>query len=283
MCGVPGMAGARDSVMRLRTMLSVVVITLSAAAAAAPSALGAKGPRLTVPAEELEAALGCSQRISEGHADPVVLVHGSSTNAQASWRSGYVFALAADGIPACTVELPDHGMDDLQIATELVVYAIRTAAERSGRPVAVVGHSAGGLEPLWALRFWPELRGLVTDVVALSTPYSGGPRSVCDPDCAPVLWQASEGSRFLAVATQPPLPDGTSFTSLATASDGIVTPESHTSRAAATSSFRTSAQDGRRSTGRCSTTAWPTRSCWTLVPTLGRPSPAACRPACARA
>lgn len=245
--------------------------------------MGAKGPRLAVPGEELEAALSCSPRIADGHVDPVVLVHGFATNAQASWRSGYVFALAGDGIPACTVELPNHGMDDLQIATEFVVFAIRTAAERSRRPVAVVGHSAGGLEPLWALRFWPELRGLVTDVVALSTPYSGGPRSACDPDRAPVLWQASEGSRLLAVATQTPLPDGTSFTSVATTADGIVTRESAYLDGGRNIVLRTSAQDGRRSLGRCSTTAWRTRSSWTLVPTLVRPSPAACQPTCARA
>jgi Putative serine esterase (DUF676) len=57
------------------------------------------------------------------------------------------------------VTLPDNGMDDIQVAGEFVVNAIRTMYTRAGRRISIFGHSQGGMVPRWAFRFWPVPRG----------------------------------------------------------------------------------------------------------------------------
>ena len=103
-----------------------------------------------------------------------------------SWN--WVPALDALGIPWCTVALPGNGMDDIQVGGEYVVNAIRSMRQRAGRPISIVGHSQGGMIPRWALRFWPDTRPMVDDVIGLAPSNHGTETAqlTCVPDCAPV-------------------------------------------------------------------------------------------------
>jgi len=192
----------------------------------------AADPVLTVPADQLERSLTCSGPLAGAARTPVLLVHGTGSNAEESWRSGYLHALPRAGFPTCAVQLPARAMDDAQVSAEYVVFAVRRMAALSGRRIGVVGHSQGGLHPLWALRFWTELRPSVDDVIALAAPYQGtaGATDRCRLPCQPSLWQQRQGSRYLGALTGGDLPAGASYTSLASAGDEVVYPQPEASR-----------------------------------------------------
>jgi triacylglycerol esterase/lipase EstA (alpha/beta hydrolase family) len=89
-------------------------------------------------------------------------------------------------------------MGDVQVAGEYVVYALRTMARASGRKVEVLGYSQGGMLPRWALRFWPDTRRLVDDVVGLDPSNHGtlDAQALCHAQCPPAYWQQATGSHF---------------------------------------------------------------------------------------
>ena len=75
------------------------------------------------------------------------------------------------------------------MASEYVVHAVRTINARSGRRVDIVGHSQGGLEPRWALRWWPRLLSKVDDLVTLATPNHGTVVADTPGPTCPACWQ----------------------------------------------------------------------------------------------
>jgi hypothetical protein len=219
--------------------VALVVLLASLASSVPPASADASqapGPALSEPVSALRAALECSAGINKAKRDPVLLIHGIAITAEESWSWGYRKVLPEHGFPTCTVSLPDRRMEDIQRSSEYVVYAIRQIAALSGRHVALVAHSGGTMEPLWALRFWPDLAGLVSDYVGLAGSVHGTQLAdiLCrDPrGCAPAVWQATRGSRFLHALHAHLPPRGPSYTSIATRFDEIVFPQPQSSRLA---------------------------------------------------
>ena len=206
---------------------SAVAVALIAAVAAPASA--APGPTLYEPHAALDRALECTGDVRVARRSPVLLVHGTWTDPDESWRWGYVRALRAAGFPTCTVTLPGHALGDVQRSAEYVVHAIRRVSGLGRRKLAVVGHSQGGLLPLWVLRFWPDLASRMSDVVTLSAVHRGwNVQDDCSARCPfrfPSAWQMTPGSRLLRALGRRPLPAGPSYTAIASQSDLIVTPE----------------------------------------------------------
>jgi hypothetical protein len=89
-------------------------------------------------------------------------------------------------------------MADIQDNGEYLVYAIREMHRRTGRKVQVVGYSQGGMVPRWALRFWPDTRAMVDDVVGLSPSNHGTLDAValCAVGCTPAIFQQVTDSNF---------------------------------------------------------------------------------------
>jgi triacylglycerol lipase len=187
--------------MSLRLVRLPLIALCVAAAATTASARHESGPALATPVDTLREALHCSGDLAGAERDPVLLVHGTFADSEINWSWNYEVDLPARGEPTCAVDLPDRSAGDIQVSTEYVVYAIRAMAEASGRKVAVIGHSQGGLEARWALRWWPDLRQLVSDVIMLATPNQGSafPDAVCLGPffCAASLYQMQTGSAFL--------------------------------------------------------------------------------------
>ncbi|KAA9161902.1 lipase [Amycolatopsis acidicola] len=189
-------------------------------------AQAATGPALDVPESTLDAALNCSDGISDAQRDPVLLVPGT-TLTPAEFDGNYARAFAAKGWPYCTITLPDHGMGDIQVAAEYVVHAIRTVSAEAGRKVSLVGHSQGGMIPRWALKYWPDTRADVADLVGLAPSNHGTliAQAVCLPGCAPSFWQQRTGSAFMtALNSGPETWPGIDYTNIYTALDEVVTP-----------------------------------------------------------
>jgi pimeloyl-ACP methyl ester carboxylesterase len=225
----------RPRIAPVRTMraglLAIIMVALVPAAASAASAAYAPpsrpGPALSVPTARLAAALKCAGTLrGAGHA-PVLLVPGTALDPATDYSYGWEPALSKLGWPYCTVTLPGNGMGDIQVAGEYVVYAIRTMHAAYGGRIDVVGHSQGGMVPRWALRFWPDTRTMVDDLVGLSPSNHGTLDAipVCAQSCAPAFWQQRSNAAFVAAinSAQETFP-GISYTNIYTDTDEVVVP-----------------------------------------------------------
>jgi len=204
------------------------------------------GPALSVPAAEIEARLQCSATpLTSGKVGPVLLLQGTGATAKDNWSWTYQPALDRLGIPWCTMDLPDQATSDVQRAGEHVVHSLRVMAKRSGRKVSIIGHSQGGMVGRWALRWWPDTRGLVEDLVGFAPSNHGTTQAQCtaeDP-CGAAGWQQRDEANFIAALnsrqeTFAPI----SYTSIYTRTDETVQPNQDAQTGS--SSLRTG--DGRR-------------------------------------
>ena len=172
-------------------------------------------------------ALDCPTDLSRADRTPVLFVPGT-TLAPENYSWNWLRALADAHWPYCTVELPNRGMSDVQVAGEYVVSAIRTMYARYGGRIDVVGHSQGGMVPRWAFRFWPDTRAMVDDLVGLSPSNHGtlDANGFCaSGGCPPAFWQQRMGSSFLkALNSGQETFSGISYSNIYTRIDEVVVP-----------------------------------------------------------
>jgi triacylglycerol esterase/lipase EstA (alpha/beta hydrolase family) len=217
-----------------RVLKAVIVVALVAAGPAAAQAadyapVTTPGPKLSVPEKELAAALKCSDGV-DGTAsrEPVLMVPGTTLNPDVNFEWNWLRALGAQHIPHCTVRSPDDAMADIQVNGEYIVYAIREMHHRTGQKVQIVGFSQGGMAPRWALRFWPDTRTLVDDLVGLSPSNHGtdDATNICAAGgCAPAIWQQTPNSDFMAALNSiQETFGGVDYTSAYTRDDEVVVP-----------------------------------------------------------
>jgi triacylglycerol esterase/lipase EstA (alpha/beta hydrolase family) len=186
------------------------------------------GPALSVPQGDLDAALTCSASgVDAATRAPVLLVQGTGATAKDNWSWTYEPALDQLGIGWCAVDLPDHATGDVQRNGEYVVNAIRTMHARAGRPIAIIGHSQGGMVPRWALRFWPDTRAMVDDLIGFAPSNHGTTQAsaVCRDGCSAADWQQSDSSQFMkALNSSAETWSGVSYTNVYTRTDEVVQP-----------------------------------------------------------
>jgi hypothetical protein len=214
--------------MPAAVLAAVVALALvPAVASAADAPLSHPGPPLSVPAAQLAASLSCVGTLHGASHAPVLLVPGTSLNPATDYGYGWEPALRQLGWPYCAVTLPGNAMGDIQVAGEYVVSAIRTMHAAYGGRIDIVGHSQGGMVPRWALRFWPDTRAMVDDLVGLSPSNHGTLDAipVCAASCAPAFWQQRSDAAFIAAlnSAQETFP-GISYTDIYTNTDEVVVP-----------------------------------------------------------
>ena len=201
------MHGGRSRLLMAATAALVVLFGGGTAAATPPEAsatgefapLDRPGPRLSVPAKQLAAGLSCNGPLHRLEQDPVLLVPGTTLTPEVNFGWNYMRAFDQRGLRWCAVTLPSDATGDIQVAAEYVVSALRTMAKKSGRDVDVVGYSQGGMVPRWALRFWPDTRALVDDVIGLSPSNHGTVVAdvACQRECTPANHQQASQSEFM--------------------------------------------------------------------------------------
>ncbi|HVT35620.1 MAG TPA: alpha/beta fold hydrolase [Nevskiaceae bacterium] len=184
-------------------------------------------PALDVPRADLEAGLKC---LPYTHPDkpPVLLVHGTFTNANEQYDWTYIPLLDQRGYDVCAVTYPDRGLGDQQVSAEYVVYALRKMHADSGRRVAMIGHSQGATMPRWALKWWPSARNAVQTFVMQAGPNHG---TTVAASTIPVVgepaafWQFSPASNFVAALNSgDETPGDIAYTNLYTTFDELVEP-----------------------------------------------------------
>lgn len=185
--------------MKQRTLIVLASLILISGMSHVGSASGLTGPTLQVPEATMAAALSCPERFSGAH-DPVLFVHGTTLTARSNWAWNYAKTLPTQGYDVCLVDLPDRARADIQVSTEYVVYAIRTMAVKSGGKVDIVGFSQGPLELRWAVKWWPDVRARVDDLVAMAGVAHGFTETevICSQSCIAPFWQMRPDSQFLA-------------------------------------------------------------------------------------
>jgi triacylglycerol esterase/lipase EstA (alpha/beta hydrolase family) len=216
---------------RLWTLLLFAVVVLSTAfivLPVPPARADDAGPPLQESPEALAQALSCPASFQHKH-EPVLLVHGTASTGERNWSTNYGRVLPALGYDVCTVDLVDLGRGDIQASAERIVYAIRTLAKRSHSKVEVIGHSEGPLPVRWAIKWWPDIRFLVDDLIGIAAPYHGwlGTEVFCAGGCVPALWQMRRESQFMAAQNSgDETPGDISYTSVYTINDELVQPYS---------------------------------------------------------
>jgi pimeloyl-ACP methyl ester carboxylesterase len=218
---------------RLRTCLIGLFVVAGLLMAAAPAGattyapVNRPGPKLSVPAAKLAAALKCDGPLAGAAHPPVLLVPGTTLNPTTDFSYGWEPALRQLGYRYCTIDLPGNGMANIQTAGEYVVYAIRTMHAAYGGRIDIIGHSQGGMVPRWALRFWPDTRAMVDDLIGLSPSNHGTLDAIplCKVGCAASIWQQRSNAKFIAALnSRTETIAGVSYTDVYTLTDEVVVP-----------------------------------------------------------
>ena len=243
----------------MRTYHSLIVAALLAIAALTGASLGGgpaaamdtgpyapldrPGPALTVPAAQLAAAVHCHGSFTANRLEPVLLNPATGVTPDENYSWNYERAFNAQHRPWCAVTMPYDTLGDIQTAAEYGVYAVRQEFAMAHRRIAVVGHSQGGMSMRWWLRFWPDTRAMVDDVIGMAgTNHGSTVRSSCGNGlkCPPASWQQAAGSNFVeALNSGTETFAGISYTEIYTHTDEVVQP--NTTAANSTSAVRTGA------------------------------------------
>ena len=194
-----------------------------------PNSANPRGPVLRTAVDKLAAALRCHDAPRSSDGEPALLVHGGALTGSESWDWNYVPALNNAGIDVCTVDLPDRALTDIQVSAEYVVYAVRQMREHYHSKVDILGHSEGPVVARWAIKFWPDVRNSVDDMVGLEAAYHGTAVTnifCATGSCIPVAWQLAIGSNLLtALNADDETPGEVSYTSIYSLTDDGVLPQ----------------------------------------------------------
>lgn len=187
---------------------------------------GLPGPRYRTSVKVLDQAVECTPGIQRRKA--VVLLSGTGFTTEENWGWGHERALSQAGFAVCTVELVARSMVSIYNQADYVVYAVRKAHRLSGRKVSVIGYSQGGSHPLWAMKFWPDVRAAVDDYIGLAPAVNGtrlGDVVCAKGSCSGISWQVQFGSAYHTRLHRGGLPVGPSYTNIYTNFDEIVLPQ----------------------------------------------------------
>jgi hypothetical protein len=212
---------------------SLTLALASSASASTPAyaPVNHPGPALTVPAGQLAASLVCNGDLSAAGVEPVLLLPATTIDSAKNFGWSYEPFLHAHGIPYCTSDLPGSdafNMDPIQNRADYIVYAIRHMYALAGHPIAIIGASQGGMVERWPLRFWPDTRAMVADVISLDGPNHGSlsANALCVVACAPAIKQQTYQSHFIrAINSYQETFAGISYTDIYTYTDDFVEPD----------------------------------------------------------
>jgi triacylglycerol esterase/lipase EstA (alpha/beta hydrolase family) len=206
-------------------------LALAGSAAAIKYApLNRKGPKLEVPRADLRASLTCTKDVRDAKREPVLLLPATGVDSEHNFAYNYERAFDQLGIPYCTSDQQGElssNMDDIQTRGDYVTYAIRKMHRLAGRRIATLGHSQGGMITRWSLRFWPDTRKMVDDVIGMAGSNHGSSSGAiaCTPGCSAAFWQQSADSKFTAALnSRAESFAGISYTEIYSDHDEVVTP-----------------------------------------------------------
>jgi hypothetical protein len=213
----------------LAALAGVASLALAAPAGAHPpyAPLDQPGVRLTVPRAKLRASLECQPQVRDADREPVLLNPATGVTPEQNFSWNWEPALEMLGIPWCAYSAPAHTLNDIQVSGQYLVHAIRRVHALAGRRIAVMGHSQGGMSMRWALRFWPDTRAMVADVIGMAGSNHGTAAETlgCPGQCPAATWQQGSNSKFIeALNSRAETFKGISYTQIYSHTDEVVIP-----------------------------------------------------------
>lgn len=155
-------------------------------------------------------------------------MHGTAGTAQETWSWNWERILPTLGYGVCTIDVPDRELTNLARSADFIAEAARYTYDKSGRTIAMVGHSQGGTLVTWVAKFFPDVAAKTDDVISLAGDFGGTgllTPTCLDGACPAISWQLILGSRHLKALRNAPAPAGTSFSSIYSTADEIVFPQ----------------------------------------------------------
>jgi len=222
------MRSVRSLIAPFALLVATVAVSSPALASSPYAPLDRPGPKLSVKTSTLKAALQCSGNF-KSKLEPILLNPATGVTVDENYAWNYERAFTAQKRPWCALHMPSHTLGDIQVAGEYLVYGIRTMHAKSHRKIAIMGHSQGGMSMRWALRFWPDTRPMVDDVIGMAGSNHGTTVATpCRPgfsSCMPAVWQQASTSQFIkALNSGAETFKGISYTELFTHTDEVVQP-----------------------------------------------------------
>ncbi len=215
----------------LAPMLSILGASATVAVALPYAHVDQPGPPLTVDPSSLAASVQCHGDLQDRSHEPVLLLSATTVNTQQDFGYTLEKSLTASGFAWCTSDMPgpvlNSNMDDIQIRGQYVTYAIRQVYALAGQPIAVMGHSQGGMVMRWSLRFWPDTRAMVADVIGIAGSNHGSTSisAQCAAGCAAAFRQQAAGAAFeSALNSDQETFAGIAYTEISSDTDEIETP-----------------------------------------------------------
>lgn len=167
------------------------------------------GPSYTIPQGNLSMDFKCYR--GENHRKRWILfIPGSTEEVHELYSWNWIRIMKEKQWSYCTLQLPEKGLGDLQIAAEYIVYAVRSIYRRSMKEkekglrektrINIIGHSVGGTIPRFSLRFWPDIRKMIYHLIAFGATHHGTilADAVCSlTSCPTAVIQQRINSSFL--------------------------------------------------------------------------------------
>jgi hypothetical protein len=207
-----------------------VLVPGTALADAAYAPVDQPGPPYSVSQDKLAASLKCTPSVTNATREPVLLESATGVTSDQNYSWNYERAFRLLGIPYCTTNQPGQdasNLGDIQVRGEYIAYAMRQMRQMAGRRIAVMGHSQGGMVMRWALRFWPDTRADVEDVVGMAGSNHGTILAHADGKDAPANLQQAADSKFIkALNSGQETFAGVDYTEIYSHFDEVVTPNS---------------------------------------------------------
>jgi pimeloyl-ACP methyl ester carboxylesterase len=225
----------RAAPLRVLLLAAVALVgPLAGTAAASEPAfapLDRPGPELKVDPGKLKDSFSCSAGVRDAEVEPVLLVAATGVDSEHNFSWNYEPLFDAEGIPWCASDQFGNrstNNTNIQVRGDYLTYAIRKMHRMAGRKIAVMGHSQGGMAMRWSLRFWPDTRKMVADVIGMAgTNHGTTMADNCDPDpCTAADAQQASTSNFIAALnSRAETFKRISYTEIYTAIDEVVTPQ----------------------------------------------------------
>lgn len=217
-------------------VIALVALMVGASAAAAkfaPINRSGPNPAKHVSKKKLKASVTCSKGVRNAKRQPVLLFPATGVDSKNNFSWNYENLFDQQGIPWCASDQAGKrstNMDDLWVRSYYVSYAIRKVHRMAGRKISVMGHSQGGMIMRIGLRFWPDTRRMVDDVIGFAGTNHGTDGGSSGSDCSTICTagarQQASGSRFIkALNSRRETFKHVSYTEIFTSNDEIVTPQ----------------------------------------------------------
>ena len=218
--------------------VAIASILLAALLAAAPAAsasefggfapLDRKGPRLPISKEKLRASVECTDDVRDATRAPVLLLPATGVDSHSNFSWNYERVFRREGIPYCTSDQPGKrstNLTDIQTRGYFLTYAVRHAYRLAGRKIAMAGHSQGGMVSRIPLRWWPDTRKKVDDVIGFAGTNHGTDMADATEEGTAAGQQQASNSQFIrALNSRAETFRGISYTEIFTNLDEVVTP-----------------------------------------------------------